>query len=92
MRASLIALVALVALVAPASAQDPAAAQDAGLVHHEGLGSLTFPTSGAPEARTDFERGVLLLHSFEYAAAAAAFRAAQENPAVPIWNLSEQRP
>jgi tetratricopeptide (TPR) repeat protein len=42
------------------------------------LGALTFPNSGAPEAQDDFIRGVLLLHSFEYADAAAAFRRAQE--------------
>lgn len=41
------------------------------------LGTLTFPNSGAPAAQRDFIRGVLLLHSFEYDAAARAFRAAQ---------------
>lgn len=43
----------------------------------EGLGSLRFPTSGAPAAQQYFLRGVLLLHSFEYEDAAAAFRQAQ---------------
>jgi tetratricopeptide (TPR) repeat protein len=51
--------------------------EEATPARHEGLGSLSFPTSGAPEAQPDFERGVLLLHSFEYEQAAAAFRAAQ---------------
>jgi tetratricopeptide (TPR) repeat protein len=46
--------------------------------HIEGLGSLSFPNSGAPEAQHDFIRGVLLLHSFEYGYAADAFRKAQE--------------
>jgi tetratricopeptide (TPR) repeat protein len=41
------------------------------------LGTIDFPTSGAPAAQEDFIRGVLLLHSFEYEPAAAAFRAAQ---------------
>ena len=41
------------------------------------LGTVTFPNSGAPAAQDDFLRGVLLLHSFEYADAAAAFRRAQ---------------
>lgn len=41
------------------------------------LGTLAFPTSGAPAAQPDFIRGVLLLHSFEYDDARAAFRAAQ---------------
>ena len=67
----------LLALAAPIAAV-PLAAQAPELRHHEGLGSLTFPTSGAPAAQPDFERGVLLMHSFEYEEAAAAFRAAQE--------------
>ena len=41
------------------------------------LGTLVFPNSGAHAAQGDFVRGVLLLHSFEYDAAAKAFRAAQ---------------
>jgi tetratricopeptide (TPR) repeat protein len=51
------------------AAPAPSAASD--------LGDIRFPTSGAPAARADFARGVLLLHSFEYADAATAFRAAQ---------------
>ncbi len=43
-----------------------------------GLGSLSFPNSGAPAAQQDFLRGVLLLHSFEYGTAAEAFRRAQQ--------------
>ena len=42
------------------------------------LGEVEFANSGAPEAQTAFERGLLLLHSFEYQDAAAAFREAQE--------------
>ena len=41
------------------------------------LGEIRFPTSGAAAAQPDFERGVLLLHSFEYDDAAAAFREAE---------------
>ena len=41
------------------------------------LGTITFPTSGAAVAQPAFVRGVLLMHSFEYAAAARAFREAQ---------------
>src|SRR5216117_675549 len=41
------------------------------------LGTIDFPTSGAPTAQTQFIRGVLLLHSFEYQDAAEAFREAQ---------------
>src|SRR2546426_10389148 len=41
------------------------------------LGTIAFPTSGAPAAQAPFIRGVLLLHSFEYQDAAQAFREAQ---------------
>ena len=52
----------------------PAAAQDAA----PQLGRIYFPTSGADAAQEYFIRGVLLLHSFEYANARDAFRTAQE--------------
>jgi tetratricopeptide (TPR) repeat protein len=42
------------------------------------LGKIDFPASGSPAAMPDFLRGVLLLHSFEYADAAEAFRNAQK--------------
>ncbi|MFI5280138.1 MAG: hypothetical protein ACHQU1_06570, partial [Gemmatimonadales bacterium] len=41
------------------------------------LGTIVFPTSGAPAAQPAFIRGVLYLHSFEYAHAATAFREAE---------------
>ncbi len=41
------------------------------------LGTISFPNSGAKAAQRPFVRGVLLLHSFEYEDAAAAFREAQ---------------
>lgn len=41
------------------------------------LGTVRFPNSGARAAQPAFLRGVLLLHSFEYRRAAAAFREAQ---------------
>lgn len=41
------------------------------------LGSISFPNSGSRAAQRPFIRGVLLLHSFEYEDAAAAFREAQ---------------
>lgn len=41
------------------------------------LGTIEFPTSGAPAAQAPFIRGVLLLHSFEYRDAAEAFRDAE---------------
>ncbi|HUR93299.1 MAG TPA: tetratricopeptide repeat protein, partial [Gemmatimonadales bacterium] len=41
------------------------------------LGTVSFPNSGSRAAQRPFLRGVLLLHSFEYDDAAAAFREAQ---------------
>jgi len=42
------------------------------------LGRIDFPASGSAAAMPYFLQGVLLLHSFEYADAAEAFRAAQK--------------
>ena len=42
-----------------------------------GLGEIQFPNSGAAAAQKDFLRGLLLLHTFEYADARHAFRAAE---------------
>jgi tetratricopeptide (TPR) repeat protein len=42
------------------------------------LGKISFPNSGSPSAQPAFVRGVLLLHSFEYDDAIAAFREAQK--------------
>jgi len=42
------------------------------------LGRISFPTSGSPQAQPAFVRGVLLMHSFEYDDAIAAFRQAQK--------------
>jgi tetratricopeptide (TPR) repeat protein len=42
------------------------------------LGTITFPNSGSSEAQGPFIEGVLLLHSFEFEDATAAFRAAQD--------------
>jgi tetratricopeptide (TPR) repeat protein len=41
------------------------------------LGTINFPNSGAQAAQAPFIRGVLLLHSFEYGPAAAAFQEAE---------------
>jgi tetratricopeptide (TPR) repeat protein len=80
------------------------AAQQPTVHRHPGLGSLEFPTSGPARAQADFERGVLLMHSFEYEDAATAFRAAQEMDAGfamaywgeamthnhPVWNIQDR--
>ncbi len=42
------------------------------------LGTIVFPNSGNPAAQQPFLRGVALLHSFEYEAAATAFKHAQK--------------
>ena len=42
------------------------------------LGDIQFANSGAPAAQTDFLRGVLLLHSFEFTAARRAFQLAEK--------------
>ena len=42
------------------------------------LGKIDFATSGSPAAQAQFLTGALLLHSFEFEDAAAAFRKAQE--------------
>jgi tetratricopeptide (TPR) repeat protein len=41
------------------------------------VGEVAFENSGAPAAQAPFLRGLALLHNFEYAAAAVAFREAQ---------------
>jgi tetratricopeptide (TPR) repeat protein len=53
-------------LAAPLAAQAPR------------LGTIDFPTSGAPPAQREFVTGVLFLHSFEYERAAQAFRRAEQ--------------
>jgi tetratricopeptide (TPR) repeat protein len=62
----------LLALVLLTSAR-----QGAGSAQTAGLGSVSFPNSGAARAQAPFLRGLALLHSFEYADAAEAFREAQ---------------
>ena len=62
-----LALCLLLGIALPASAQDSQ------------LGETTFDTSGAPEAHEAFMEGLLLLHSFEYVDARAAFQAAQDH-------------
>ena len=47
-------------------------------VRAQELGTITFPTSGAPAAQAEFLAGVKNLHSFEFDEAAAAFRRAQK--------------
>ena len=61
------------------------------------LGDISFPNSGDAAAQEPFLRGMLLLHSFEYDDAAAAFRdaqAADSSFALSFWGeaLTHYRP
>jgi len=73
MRLVRIGLAALAAMVLLAGAGAVEAAEQGAA-----LGRIDFPASGSPAAMPDFLHGVLLLHSFEYADAAEAFRKAQK--------------
>jgi tetratricopeptide (TPR) repeat protein len=66
-------------LIAPrARTQEPAHHDDApGARAGARLGTVHFPSSGAPAAQPRFLRGLALLHSFEYDDARAAFREAE---------------
>ena len=46
-------------------------------IHSQELGTITFPTSGAPAAQAAFIEGVKDLHSFQFDEAAVAFQRAQ---------------
>ena len=70
----LLFLAFVVFVIAPAAGRAaPEPATEAPLI----LGVLEFPTSGASDAQDAFERGVMLLHSFEYEDARNAFLEAQ---------------
>ena len=61
------------------ASRKPHAAQQASTQTISGLGTANFPTSThSPEAQTNFIRGLLLLHVFEYDDAAKAFQSAQK--------------
>lgn len=69
----------LLAFAAPAAAQhDAHPAGRAGDKHGPTLGTIVFPNSGNAAAQAPFLRGIALLHSFEYEAAATAFKQAQK--------------
>ena len=48
------------------------------ILDDDALGTVNIQVTGTPEAQAAFERGLLLLHSFEYDDARAAFQEAQE--------------
>lgn len=74
MRSARLSLLALAAIcVLPAWIQ----AQEKHADHEHALGSVNFRNSGNKAAQAAFQRGVALLHNFEYGDAADAFREAQ---------------
>ena len=66
----------LLALATPLGAQEHGDGHDHVEGAHE-LGVVDFENTGAATAQASFQRGVALLHSFEYGPAADAFRDAQ---------------
>ncbi len=79
-------LISVLALACNAVAVEQCRSPDAKITG--GVGYVEFPNSGAPAAQADFIRGVLLLHSFEYAQARAAFvEASRKDPrfALAYW-------
>jgi tetratricopeptide (TPR) repeat protein len=69
---------AAVALIACLPAAAIARQADQHAAHSHVLGSVDFKNSGNDAAQPAFQRGVALLHSFEYEDAAEAFREAQK--------------
>ncbi|MFI5177547.1 MAG: hypothetical protein ACHQO8_03230 [Vicinamibacterales bacterium] len=74
---ALILVTATFAVLSLGPQSGPSGTPAAALTHVDGLGSISFPNSGKAAAQAPFIRGVLLLHSFEYEAAAESFRQAQ---------------
>ena len=72
MKLAVLALIACLPAVAIARQTDQKAARS------HALGSVDFKNSGNDAAQPAFQRGVALLHSFEYEDAAEAFREAQK--------------
>ena len=90
MRTSILAVVIAGSTAAPLSAQQhqhPPRDQ-------EKLGTVHFPTSCAPRVASTFDRGIALLHSFEFGASIAAFEqvtAADPNCAMAWWGIALSR-
>jgi tetratricopeptide (TPR) repeat protein len=89
---------AVVAIIFAAAAVQSIAANDLANEHHSRppehlsvqgqLGVVSFANSGSPRAQPAFNRGLLLLHSFEYAAARREFQKAEDldhSFAMAVW-------
>ena len=84
-----VAVAVLLSYTAP-----PAWAQDHPHPQAEQLGTVRFPTSCSPRVSTQFERGVALLHSFEFGASIRAFNAvlaADSTCAMAHWGIALSR-
>ena len=72
----------------------PATPPHARATAHATLGAVHFATSCAPAVRTDFDRGVALLHSFEFGTAIATFSRVLETDstcAMAQWGIAMSR-
>ena len=82
----LIFLIFLLSAVLPGISQTPV-----GPAASPGLGKVSFPISCKAEVRAGFEKGVALLHSFQYAAAEKSFTEVSQNDpkcAMAYWGLA----
>src|SRR5512132_3833205 len=70
-------LIVIVSAPLPALAQGPERHTHHAATEVSGLGAVAFANSGGASAQAPFQRGLALLHSFEYDQAAESFRAAQ---------------
>ena len=89
MRRTILALVIACASAADLSAQHQHPPRD-----QEKLGTVQFKTSCAPRVAPTFDRGIALLHSFEFGASIAAFEqviAADSNCAMAWWGMALSR-
>lgn len=85
---ALTAIFALVTGAALVAAQEHHHAGGAEAVGGGHLGQVHFPTSCAPAVQQNFEKGVALLHSFQYSASEQAFKqvaAADPSCAIAYW-------
>jgi hypothetical protein len=81
----------ITALLLALAAGAPAGVQDRPHEHQDQLGSVHFVTSCNPAAQDEFNRGVALLHSFQFSRSIAGFNAAlARDPgcAIAYWGIA----
>ena len=79
MRYRLACALVVLALSAPVSAQ------------FESVGTISFPTSGSPQAQPHFLRGVAILHSFGWKQAIAEFKRRRRRSQTSRWRTGARR-